>query len=120
MKLPEYLKGAKETLIKKATTGKGVYITEQIPYIGDYVFARSVSRVQDEKADKTICTLYSLCFGTARVVGIGMCVLGGFPTGSFAVNGILGVAEGANTRQSRIDNGYKHIPKNNSLKITQS
>ena len=112
MKISQWLREAKDTLVEKATTGKGVYITEQIPYIGDYIFAKSVSKILDEKAERTINSYYSLAMGTTRLIGIGASIVGGFPLGIIIVNGAIGGVEGLNTLEYRMQYNHKNEIKN--------
>jgi hypothetical protein len=97
MKFTEKLKNAKEAFVEEATTGKGAYVIEQIPYIGDYVFCRSGSRLPDEKADRVISAIYGSIMGTMRTVALGAGIAGGFPAGGIAINSMLGGFEGAQT-----------------------
>ena len=65
--LAEDLRNAKETLVEKATTGKGKYVTNLFPVAGECLF---LDKVIGNKASKKLKIISGAAFTGIRTVGI--------------------------------------------------
>lgn len=98
MKTPEYLANFKESLVN-TIKDKSVYLKEQVPFYGDWSFARNCSRHSSEQ--RKACAVFGLGFGAFRVIPTIAAILIGNAYAGLTYNAFIGAFEGLSTFESR-------------------
>ena len=107
MKVREALSDVKNFL----TDGNGLYLLQQVPFIGDYYTGREFSKVWGKETENTkyFSRVAGAAVGTARLIIIGTGFAYGNPLTGVIANSAVGGIVSWNTLEHKWEGGYEHF-----------